>query len=56
MQALQHRRNNRIQKITWNYCQTRLKRLKKLAFIESNSAVNWTNIQTSKDGTYGKRL
>ena len=30
------------------------KKAEKLAFIESNSAVNWTNIQASKDGTYGK--
>jgi type I restriction-modification system, M subunit len=30
------------------------KKAEKLAFIESNSAVNWTNIQVSKDGTYGK--
>ena len=30
------------------------KKAEKLAFIESNSTVNWTNIQASKDGTYGK--
>lgn len=30
------------------------KKAEKLAFIESNSSVNWTNIQASKDGTYGK--
>lgn len=30
------------------------KKAEKLAFIESNSAVNWANIQASKDGTYGK--
>ena len=30
------------------------KKAEKLAFIESNSAVNWTNIRASKDGTYGK--
>lgn len=30
------------------------KKAEKLAFIESNSEVNWTNIQASKDGTYGK--
>lgn len=32
------------------------KKAEKLAFIESNSAVNWTNIQASKDGTYGKKI